>query len=45
MGKNKDKLKNLRNLVNNIKNIDINKELDTNQEKSMLNESSFDIPP
>ena len=29
MGKNKDKLKNLRNLVNNIKNIDINKEKDT----------------
>ena len=29
MGKNKDKLKNLRNLVNNIKNIDINKEKGT----------------
>lgn len=29
MGKNKDKLNNLRNLVNNIKNIDINKEKDT----------------
>ena len=31
MGKNKDKLKNLRNLVNNIKNIDINKEKGADQ--------------